>query len=119
MLTSAWCMGARMIAVRAEASRIAQLDVLRGVAVMLVLFRHNPVPSVVHAWDWLPQIVSASGWIGVDLFFVLGGYLVGGLLLRELRSNGRIRAGRFIARRFLKVWPSYYAFLAAYAGYQV
>jgi peptidoglycan/LPS O-acetylase OafA/YrhL len=49
------------------------------------------------------------GWTGVDLFFVLSGYLVGGLLLEESQASGRIDIRRFLARRAFKIWPSYYA----------
>lgn len=45
---------------------------------------------------------------GVDLFFVLSGYLVGGLLLKEYRNTGKIQPGRFLIRRIFKIWPPYY-----------
>jgi peptidoglycan/LPS O-acetylase OafA/YrhL len=44
----------------------------------------------------------------VDLFFVLSGFLVGGLLLRELRDRGEVDAKRFLVRRIFKIWPSYF-----------
>lgn len=52
------------------------------------------------------------GWAGVDLFFVLSGFLVGGLLFKELSTTGRLDVKRFIIRRGFKIWPSYYLFLA-------
>jgi peptidoglycan/LPS O-acetylase OafA/YrhL len=48
------------------------------------------------------------GWTGVDLFFVLSGYLIGGLLLDELRVSGRIQILRFYIRRAFKIWPAFY-----------
>jgi peptidoglycan/LPS O-acetylase OafA/YrhL len=68
---------------------------------------------------WLSPFALAwyrVGWTGVDLFFVLSGYLIGGLLLDELRSTERICVSRFLARRALKIWPPllvYLAFLGA------
>jgi peptidoglycan/LPS O-acetylase OafA/YrhL len=56
------------------------------------------------------------GWTGVDLFFVLSGFLIGSQLWKELDRNNRIRIGRFLLRRGLRIWPLYYAvviFIAA------
>ena len=59
----------------------------------------------------LPFVVG--GWRGVDLFFVLSGYLIGRQLWRELRTTGTIHLVRFIAvRRGLRIWPLYYFSIA-------
>jgi peptidoglycan/LPS O-acetylase OafA/YrhL len=55
------------------------------------------------------------GWIGVDLFFVLSGFLISGLLFNEFKSTGAINFRRFIIRRGLKIWPPFYVFLLATA----
>jgi peptidoglycan/LPS O-acetylase OafA/YrhL len=47
----------------------------------------------------------------VDLFFVLSGFLVSGLLFREFQQRGEISFGRFFARRGLKIYPAFYAYL--------
>ena len=65
-------------------SRNPSLGVLRGIAVLLVIFHHYPV-----------CYVARSGWIGVDLFFVLSGFLISGLLFSDLASNGSIALRRF------------------------
>src|SRR5215471_10860874 len=80
--------------------RYHSLDVLRGVAVLAVMCRHYVI--------WLPM---AAGWAGVDLFFVLSGFLISGLLFTDYKQNGRISVGRFLVRRGLKIYPPYYAFL--------
>ena len=49
------------------------------------------------------------GWTGVDLFFVLSGFLISGLLFREYKKSGRIQVARFFIRRGLKIYPAYYA----------
>jgi peptidoglycan/LPS O-acetylase OafA/YrhL len=80
--------------------RIAHLDILRGVAILLVLGRHidscpigQPYPFYLAMRLW-----QRCGWIGVDLFFVLSGFLVWGLLFREYKQHGNIRLSRFFVR---------------------
>jgi peptidoglycan/LPS O-acetylase OafA/YrhL len=82
-------------------SRIKQLDVLRGIAIVLVLGSH------MYATDLWSQI----GWVGVDLFFVLSGFLVSGLLFKEYKEYGQIRLGRFLIRRGFKIYPAFYFFI--------
>lgn len=74
------------------------LDGLRGVAVLLVLLFHAQVPGF------------QAGFLGVDVFFVLSGFLITGLLLEEHRRSGRIRLGRFLWRRLLRLGPALWAF---------
>jgi peptidoglycan/LPS O-acetylase OafA/YrhL len=76
--------------------------VLRGVAVLLVLVHHSPGGE---------GTLLKAGWTGVDLFFVLSGFLVSGLLFKEHLRSGRIRPGRFYLRRGLKIYPNFYAML--------
>jgi peptidoglycan/LPS O-acetylase OafA/YrhL len=74
--------------------RIAELDSLRSVAIGLVL--------VFHANEaWLPW-----GWAGVDLFFVLSGYLITSIVLKNGQTTGFLR--QFYIRRGLRTWPIYY-----------
>ncbi len=81
--------------------RNRSLDVLRGLAILLVLGRHNEYYSL---WQ-------RAGWIGVDLFFVLSGFLISGLLFSEYAETGTINLGRFLLRRGLKIYPAYYFFV--------
>jgi peptidoglycan/LPS O-acetylase OafA/YrhL len=53
------------------------------------------------------------GWAGVDLFFVLSGFLISGLLFTDYQERGRIDIARFYIRRGLKIWPAFYALIAA------
>ncbi len=57
--------------------------------------------------DWLEQV----GWIGVDCFFVLSGFLIGGLLFSEIQKTGLFDWKRFLVRRMFKIWPQYYSYL--------
>lgn len=77
------------------------LDLLRALAILLVLGRHSFANGL---WHWI-------GWSGVDLFFVLSGFLVSGLIFQEIKTQGDVRLGRFLVRRALKIYPSFYVFL--------
>ena len=57
-----------------------------------------------------------GGWIGVDLFFVLSGFLVSGLLFSEYRKYGLISIKRFLIRRGLKLYPAFYVMLTCVCG---
>src|SRR5262245_3425534 len=92
-----------------QADRLHNLDVLRGIAVLLVLFRHLPTKADL-SLGGLEAVVDALyrvGWCGVDLFFVLSGFLIFGLLFKEFNGDGRLNVPRFWVRRGLKIWPSY------------
>jgi peptidoglycan/LPS O-acetylase OafA/YrhL len=85
--------------------------VLRFVAVLLVLGRHlGKLPDAPIA---RPAFVAwqRGGWIGVDLFFVLSGFLVSGLLFADFIRNGRISFGRFWVRRAWKIYPPFLALI--------
>ena len=83
------------------------LDVLRGIAVLLVLLRHTPGGAT----EGFPRIPFELGWTGVDLFFVLSGYLLGGILLDHRHSPRYFRA--FYARRIWRTLPLYALLLMA------
>ncbi|WP_415910915.1 acyltransferase family protein [Oleiharenicola sp. Vm1] len=96
------------------------MDFLRGIAILLVCLGHHAIDlsagylsPVVYVWYRL-------GWTGVDLFFVLSGFLIGGLLFREIMEFGRLDTRRFIIRRGFKIWPLYavYLVLAAFSYWQ-
>ena len=70
------------------------IDALRALAVLAVFFYHARV-------EWMP-----GGFLGVDLFFVISGYLITSLLLREFRRGGHIRLGRFWLRRARRLLPA-------------
>ncbi len=94
-----------------DTARIAVLDGLRGCAILLVILSHVRYGvSVSHRWDKLVVHAMAMGWVGVDLFFVLSGFLVTGLLLDSRRGTGYY--ANFYKRRVLRIFPLYYSFLA-------
>lgn len=100
-------------------SRSLSLDLLRSAAIVMVLFTHIYDPSDIPIWG-LERLFSGlkkGGWLGVDLFFVLSGFLIAGLLFNEFQRYGSISIKRFYLRRGLKIYPAYYVFfIACYFG---
>lgn len=82
--------------------RIIELDSLRAAAILAVMCYHEISFPFLHRW-------TVNGWIGVDLFFVLSGFLITGILLRSKNKPDYFR--RFYGRRLLRIFPPYYAFL--------
>jgi peptidoglycan/LPS O-acetylase OafA/YrhL len=105
-----------------------ELDGLRFFAFLAVYIFHRGVPQF-EGWmnacwrgahSWAPRLFPISlplrfgyntlsnGWIGVQLFFVLSGFLIARLLLREESRNGHVDIKAFWIRRILRIWPLYY-----------
>ncbi len=93
--------------------RIAELDGVRGLAVLLVMAYHAFAYQMMHeAWSgWARVVVTMTnlGWLGVDLFFVLSGFLITGILLRTKGKPGAL--SNFYTRRALRILPLYFAVL--------
>jgi len=85
------------------------LDLLRALAIIVVVVYHAALFGFK-----LPGRIDRFGWIGVDLFFVLSGYLIGGQLLAPLARDQRVKLGRFFTRRALRIMPAYFVVLAIY-----
>jgi peptidoglycan/LPS O-acetylase OafA/YrhL len=96
-------------------ARVPQLDALRGLAVILVLGRHMQLPSATVAAPVraVAAVWYQVGWIAIDLFFVLSGFLIAGLLFTEYQKHHALRVGRFLIRRGFKIYPAFYVMLAA------
>jgi peptidoglycan/LPS O-acetylase OafA/YrhL len=92
--------------------RSTALDVLRCVAVVLVLSHHYRAPANAPLiFKKAVAVCQRGGWCGVDLFFVLSGFLISGLLFSEFTKYGKIRIGRFLLRRGLKIYPAFWFLL--------
>ena len=103
----------------APKSRIRELDGLRGMAILSVLFYHYiaiadsgaaPNPLLVKF-----QHIFGIGWVGVDLFFVLSGFLIGGILLDARESSHYF--GTFYAHRFYRIIPLYYLWIGIFFAF--
>ncbi len=102
-----------------SASRIPALDGLRGTAILLVLLWHGLFSFNLRS-EQLQRALSRIGglsWSGVDLFFVLSGFLIGGILL-DARSSPRYFQTFYIRRAF-RILPVYFALLIAYSVWHV
>jgi peptidoglycan/LPS O-acetylase OafA/YrhL len=92
---------------RPSARHISSLDGFRGIAFLLVFVRHYSLTS--HMTSWVAKTamnIGQGGWIGVDLFFALSGFLITGILLDTRSREGYFRF--FFARRALRIFPLYY-----------
>lgn len=89
--------------------RIAVVDGLRGTAILVVMLLHFAMMRPTGDGEVLFVALLETGWIGVDLFFVLSGFLITGILWDARGGDGFFR--RFYARRTLRIFPLYYAFL--------
>ena len=95
---------------RRSASRIPSLDGLRGVSILLVMLAHlNATPHFPSLHPWFFD----HGALGVQVFFVISGFLITSLLLEEERGTGRISLKLFYIRRILRIFPAFYAFFFA------
>lgn len=100
---------------KSSQSRVPELDGLRGMAILFVLVFHYisqegavPPGTLTHVL----QRLVIMGWSGVDLFFVLSGFLIGGILMDARGSASYYRT--FYARRFFRIIPIYYAWITVY-----
>lgn len=84
--------------------RIAGLDVLRGIAILLVMLRHA-----------FPDVFPGAGVVGVVVFFTLSGYLITGVLSRELSNHGRVDYKKFYLRRARRLLPALVALVVIFA----
>ena len=82
---------------------VAELDGLRGIAILAVMI-HRMYPRA----DATPWPIEA-GWAGVDLFFVISGFLIAGILIDTRAEPGYFR--NFYARRVLRIFPLFYLFV--------
>lgn len=106
---------------RGSSSRIPELDGLRGIAILLVILLHyfhqtfpgveHPSTLLEHVYVWF-RMGAAMGWTGVDLFFVLSGFLIGGILVDVKDSPSYYKT--FYRRRFYRIIPIYYLWVMGY-----
>jgi peptidoglycan/LPS O-acetylase OafA/YrhL len=86
------------------------LDTLRAIALLLVFLNHEAFRSQSSTL----LVVQAVGWIGVDLFFVMSGYLIANQVLAGVNRGEELSLAAFYARRAFRTWPAYWVVLACY-----
>jgi len=95
-------------------TRLPGLDLLRAIAVVWVMLFHSfLVGGLGPDFKWLERY----GWMGVDIFFVLSGFLITKLLAKELGTYGRLSFGDFYARRAWRILPAFVVVLAIYVAF--
>ena len=95
-----------------RAARLPGLDLVRAVAIAWVMAYHASLYGLLPGDAWVVRF----GWMGVDLFFVLSGFLIGGQLLRPFAQGRQPDYLRFAGRRLLRTLPAYFVVLALYAA---
>jgi peptidoglycan/LPS O-acetylase OafA/YrhL len=89
---------------------IKNLDGVRGIAILLVVFFHLPTQP---GWGGALPLTLPCGWMGVQLFFVLSGFLITRILIHSKDQAFGVYLRRFYVRRVLRIFPLYYGFLLA------
>lgn len=96
-------------------ARVFGLDILRAIAVLLVLIGHSSAHQ--HPPEWLKWLLGRQGLLGVEIFYVLSGYLIGNILIRSAQA-GRLHSLNhvldFWQRRWARTLPLYYFFVLIY-----
>lgn len=88
------------------------LDHLRALAILLVFFYHYQI--ITHGEpEWLPD-AAKFGWTGVDLFFVLSGFLISSQLFSQVANAQKISFKEFFLKRFFRIIPAYWVVLVIY-----
>ena len=87
------------------------IDCLRGIACLLVIGAHFHFDAPSGPVGYFAETWKRVGPVGVDLFFVLSGFLIGSLLITEMQSHGKLNVPRFLIRRGFKLYPVYYLFM--------
>ncbi|WP_296105347.1 acyltransferase [uncultured Agrobacterium sp.] len=95
----------------AAGSRMVGPDILRSLAILLVMLVHLPL----NATPGILVTVREYGWLGVDIFFVLSGYLIGTQLFKELTRTGTVDFKSFYLRRAFRIFPAFFVVLGLYA----
>jgi peptidoglycan/LPS O-acetylase OafA/YrhL len=113
---SDWKIGGPSKAVGEKTQRIPEVDGLRGIAILLILFFHyinNQLTGSAFRAGKLLYGATSFFWSGVDLFFVLSGFLIGTILLRNKRSDHYFST--FYMRRLVRIIPNYYLLITLFA----
>ncbi len=92
-------------------TRMIGPDILRSLAILLVMLVHLPL----NATPDMLVTVREYGWLGVDIFFVLSGYLIGTQLFKEITRTGSVEFKSFYLRRAFRIFPAFFVVLALYA----
>jgi peptidoglycan/LPS O-acetylase OafA/YrhL len=93
--------------------RFKSIDFLRLIAVLLIIFRHYSLKDISDDFNNSSILIALQrgGWIGVDIFFVISGFLISRLIFLEYQSTNSFNPVRFFIRRGFKIYPSFWLFI--------
>lgn len=94
-----------------ENKRIPALDLLRSLAIFLVVLHHYPKSQDPNS---IYMTLRSFGWIGVDIFFVLSGYLISKGLIKEFKRESKFSFSNFYVKRAFRILPIYWVVVALY-----
>lgn len=92
-----------------------RLDFLRFVAILIVIISHADI----HTQNIFISHLVTPGYLGVELFFVISGFLITGLILNEYQKSGTFNPKLFLIRRGFKIYPPYFIFILIASIYQI
>ena len=95
--------------------RIPSLDGCRAISILLVVVSHLCETPAFHAFDPYARLMFHFGPFGVEVFFVISGFIITTLLLNEEHSHGFVSIKGFYIRRAFRIWPAAYAYLLVVA----
>lgn len=102
----------------AAGAHYPELDGLRGIAIGLILLFHSRyIVNPQHTFEIIHYNLVSNGWFGVDLFFVISGFLITRILINSAHSDQYYR--KFYIRRALRIFPVYYAVLVVVLAYNL
>jgi len=101
-------------------NHIPSLNGLRAISILMVvashLYRHNFLPDNVLVRSI--RLWFFNGALGVNVFFIISGFLITGLLIGEKENYGKISLKKFYLRRTIRIFPAYYFLLIVYSALQ-
>jgi peptidoglycan/LPS O-acetylase OafA/YrhL len=102
--------------------KLPSIEGLRAISIILVLINHLAIKNSIFVgleqYNWLTDILQ-DGQLGVNVFFVISGFLITSLLLTEEEKSGKISLKQFFTRRMLRIFPAYYFLLLVYFCFQL
>jgi peptidoglycan/LPS O-acetylase OafA/YrhL len=98
-----------------SSNKIPYLDGLRGYSILSVVVMHAVGSRHVPRWLIPANLLLGNGWLGVDIFFAISGFLITTLLLREVDRTGTISLRGFYQRRIARIFPAAYVYIAMIA----
>ncbi|MFT3781446.1 MAG: acyltransferase [Nibricoccus sp.] len=105
----------KITALNVPTKRLPGLDLLRAIAILWVLLFHGMTEGLGAPLPALGKL----GWMGVDLFFVLSGYLIGSQLLKAYASGQTPNIGSFYLRRAFRILPTYWVIVTLYSVFPI